>query len=365
MKKCLMLVTQSFDNKILNGGDVINKRNYQFLKDNFDVVDILICRQHLGSRAEKIYSKISNVINLSMSDCKADIKKYIKDNVKLYDLVFIGQSSLGEFAKYIKQIHRDAKVITFFHNVEFNYYRTQASFIVSPMNLFAEIACLNEKDAVKFSDMVIALNERDSAEIFRLYGKKADLLLPTSFKNKITEFNKKIINKNEIKLLFIGSNFFPNKQGVIWFIKNVFNKLDNVKLEIVGRGTDIWLNDNIFNSPRIKIYGAVDNLDYYYQHADAVVIPIFTGGGMKTKTAEALMYGKYIFATKEAFEGYNIDYDKVGALCNSSDEFIKALTEFSNSSKSRYNAYARECFLEFYDEEIIKENFKTFIFHLE
>lgn len=365
MKKCLMLVTQSFDNKILNGGDVINKRNYQFLKDNFDVVDILICRQHLGSRAEKIYSKISNVINLSMSDCKADIKKYIKDNVKLYDLVFIGQSSLGEFAKYIKQIHRDAKVITFFHNVEFNYYRTQASFIVSPMNLFAEIACLNEKDAVKFSDMVIALNERDSAEIFRLYGKKADLLLPTSFKNKITEFNKKIINKNEIKLLFIGSNFFPNKQGVIWFIKNVFNKLDNVKLEIVGRGTDIWLNDNIFNSPRIKIYGAVDNLDYYYQHADAVVIPIFIGGGMKTKTAEALMYGKYIFATKEAFEGYNIDYDKVGALCNSSDEFIKALTEFSNSSKSRYNAYARECFLEFYDEEIIKENFKTFIFHLE
>ena len=89
MKKCLMLVTQNFDNKILNGGDVINKRNYQFLKDNFDVVDILICRQHLGSRAEKIYSKISNVINLSMSDCKSDIKKYIKDNVKLYDLVFI------------------------------------------------------------------------------------------------------------------------------------------------------------------------------------------------------------------------------------------------------------------------------------
>jgi hypothetical protein len=36
---------------------------------------------------------------------------------------------------------------------------------------------------------------------------------------------------------------------------------------------------------------------------------------MKVKTCESLMFGKNIFATTEAFEGYELDYDKVGALC--------------------------------------------------
>lgn len=38
-----------------------------------------------------------------------------------------------------------------------------------------------------------------------------------------------------------------------------------------------------------------------------MVMPIFSGSGMKVKTAEALMYGKFLIGTKEAFEGYEID----------------------------------------------------------
>jgi len=37
-----------------------------------------------------------------------------------------------------------------------------------------------------------------------------------------------------------------------------------------------------------------------------VILPIISGSGMKTKTAEALMYGKSIIGIKEAFEGYKM-----------------------------------------------------------
>lgn len=42
---------------------------------------------------------------------------------------------------------------------------------------------------------------------------------------------------------------------------------------------------------------------------------------MKTKTAEALMYGKTIIGTKEAFEGYVLD-EKAMKLCSNAQEFI-------------------------------------------
>ncbi len=38
---------------------------------------------------------------------------------------------------------------------------------------------------------------------------------------------------------------------------------------------------------------------------DIAVVPIFYGGGMMTKVAEALMYGKNILATSRTLNGYN------------------------------------------------------------
>lgn len=361
VKNCLMLVTQNFDNKIANGADVINKRNYKLLQENFENVDILYCRKYINTKTDKLYSKFKNVINLSISDHKSEIITFLKTKVKNYNTIFIGQSSLGEFAEIIKKENPKATIITFFHNVEFDYYRTQCNLYRFYYMIYAGISWLNEKKAIQFSDQIITLNERDSRRIYKLYGRNSDLLLPTSFKNKNLVFNKSAINANNLRLLFIGSNFYPNKQGIIWFIKNVLVKLDNIVLEIVGRGTSNWLNEAIFKNQNIKIYGEVEDLDYYYLNADAVVIPIFIGGGMKTKTAEALMYGKYIFATQEAFEGYDIDYNKVGALCNTAEEFINKIKNFSESDCKKFNLFSRGIFLKNYDEKINSKKFMNFI----
>ena len=364
VKNCLMLVTQNFDNKIANGADVINKRNYKFLREISDNVDILYCRKYVNTNKEKLYSKFKNIINLSISDCKSDIIIFLKTEVKNYNIVFIGQSSLGEFAETIKKENPKAIIITFFHNVEFDYYYTQCNIYRFYYIVYAGISWLNEIKAIKFSDKIVALNERDSHRMYKLYGRKADLLLPTSFKSKSLIFKENVINANGLRLLFVGSNFYPNKQGIIWFIKNVLYKLDNIVLEIIGRGTKNWASETIFKNQKIKVYGEVEDLDSYYLNADAVVIPIFVGGGMKTKTAEALMYGKYIFATQEAFEGYDIDYNKVGALCNSANDFIKAITIFSKSNSTKFNYCSREYFLEYYDEKINNKKFKNFMSNL-
>jgi glycosyltransferase involved in cell wall biosynthesis len=46
---------------------------------------------------------------------------------------------------------------------------------------------------------------------------------------------------------------------------------------------------------------------------------------MKTKVAEALMFGKKIVGTPEAFSGYEGVAEHVGWVCATADEFVAAI----------------------------------------
>ena len=63
-----------------------------------------------------------------------------------------------------------------------------------------------------------------------------------------------------------------------------------------------------------------------------VIAPIFDGSGMKTKVAEALMYGKRIIGTREAFSGYEDIAEEVGWVCNTKEEFVAALRTVEGES---------------------------------
>jgi hypothetical protein len=93
------------------------------------------------------------------------------------------------------------------------------------------------------------------------------------------------------------------------------------------------------------------------ENADFMLFPNFEGSGMKVKTCEALMYGKNIIGTSEAFEGYDVDYDKAGARCNTKEEFRKAIDDFANTPRPRFNTYTREVFINNYSLEKREEAF--------
>ena len=65
---------------------------------------------------------------------------------------------------------------------------------------------------------------------------------------------------------------------------------------------------------------------------------------MKTKIAEALMYGKTIVGTKEAFEGYIKD-NRAMIECNTDEEFIFSLNTINNVG---FNNISREIFINNY-----------------
>lgn len=357
--KCLY-VGAIFDRKIKTGGDVINKRNYSFLSQYYDCVDTFFTGNP-SKKNSKFFVLKNIILNGTFSSLtQKDINKLIKlIEEKKYDVCYFADSTFGFLEKIIKNKFPNIYIYTFFHNVEYNFYKQIASgknIYKFPLPLCAKN---NEELVMKYSDKIISINQRDANEIERIYGRTVDFVLPTSFEDQFTDMDhNEQIKKLPVSLLFVGSDFYANEHGIRWFVSNVLPKI-NAKVFIVGRGTERW-KDFFLDNNNVNVLGAVDDLAACYRKADAVIIPIFEGSGMKTKTAEALMYGKNVYGTTEAFEGYDLDYDKIGGKCDTPEEFIQALNH-DLMHRTKYNRYSRDIFKKSYSNDVWYEKFSEFL----
>ena len=115
------------------------------------------------------------------------------------------------------------------------------------------------------------------------------------------------------------------------------------------------LNNDLPHNPKIEIYSDVPDLNVFYQDADYVILPIMSGSGMKVKTAESLMYGKFLIGTDEAFRGYDISSNE-GIVCNSAEDFITAINNLKLSYK--FNQPSRDLYKAKYSFDSSIESFR-------
>ena len=274
------------------------------------------------------------------------------------DVVVFNGSQLGNLVKKVKSEFPQIKSITIFHNLEYKFVWDAFKIRKNPAQLITLLATyINEKNSISYSDVIITLNKRDSRAIFSQYKREADCILPLCVADRF-DANKIVKLGNKKVGAFVGSNFFANNKGIKWFCENVSNRI-NCKILVIGKGFEEEA-EYFSHYPNIKLIGTVDNIDEYYYNVDFIVSPIFDGSGMKTKTAEALMFGQNIFATDEAFEGYDLDFKKVGALCNTAEEFIREIESFT-IGKEKYNEYSRFIYERKYSQTVLEEILKQTI----
>lgn len=338
-----------------NGGDLIEFRNQKILER---ICEGLITYFSPDFQYTSFTAKLRMTIGMTKAK-KVELKHLLTH--EKYTFIFVSQSTYGGYVKFIKKIS-NTPIITFFHNAEIDYFfsaysREKRS--LKGLHYIAKVIWCEYLSAKK-TDFIITLNDRDSKALKKYYGREANLILPTTFEDT---YNTTITNSRilDIDYLFVGSNFFANTEGLQWFIDNVFPYI-NGHLWIIGNGMDTFDFKNTNN--RIHILGFVKDISSFYNRAKIVISPIFSGSGMKTKTAEALMFGKTIVGTKEAFEGYIIESSCM-ILCNTPEDFINSLRRITPSINKVINEKARLHFLEHYSNEKAHKLLKQFLNHFQ
>ena len=266
--------------------------------------------------------------------------------------MFIASSNFGKLSWILRKRFPKIKICVLFNNIEFNFILSQISCGFRPQLLLTLCATyLSELKVVKSANKVIVLNDREKNALRRIYGRLSDAVIPIVLRDEYAEYQNvgdvRGIDKVRIGV-FVGSNFYANNHAVKWFAKNVAPFTPDVYYEIVGKGFE---NEKFLECENFKIVGTVDNLKDYYEKADFIIAPIFKGAGMKVKVAEAMMYGKTIIGTPEAFEGYT-DVLRWGKVCTNAREFIDTINE--GTFITGFNVNARAYFLKLYEYKAVK-----------
>ena len=241
--------------------------------------------------------------------------------------VVLDGSNLGYLARRLKRARPATEVISLFHNCEarffygaMKHYRSLRSVGVLVANFIAE------RWAVRHSDKRVCLNQRDSDQLRSLYGRAATHLAPMALQaGQAAAIDVDDPARRGDYLLFVGGAFYANQDGIRWYARHVASHL-SVTTCVVGMGMEP-LKEELASFKGIEVIGAVDDLSTWYRDARFVVAPIFDGSGMKTKVAEALMHGKRVVGTSEAFTGYEDVVDHAGISCETAPEFVAAIQQ--------------------------------------
>ena len=343
------------------GGSQCTNRNYTVLSDLVGKKNIELINLTKDPSTSLLYKgyKFLNLLFLNYWGLTFSKIRHITSIAENYDIVFVDTSMYGNIASVLKRNKYKGKIICFFHNIEFKL-RKEISF-VNPFSLWEMLhAYVNEKNAIKYADIAVSLNQKDSLELQKKYGRRKITIIPITLPDISNP--ERIENMEQISvpptLLFVGSYYYANVHGVKWFVKNVMPETD-ARLQIIGKGMGRLFRN--LKTRNIEVFDYVEDISDYIINADFIISPVFKGSGMKVKICEALMYGKNIIGTEESFEGYDMDVNKTGTVCNTKEEFIKALDGNWFQKRTKYNSYSRNIFLSKYTSESVSNIFLEII----
>lgn len=279
---------------------------------------------------EKIETEAMYISNRTILNICEIVEKY---SIKL---VFIEDSVFGGLVKAIKEKFSDVKIISFYHDMGADLFVQWSKRENWMGKIECKLSIYQEKLNQKYCDVNIVFNQRDAQLYQKYYGEMPDAIIPISTPTPEIDWEKAAWSNEKsdiMQVLFVGSKYYPNIVGIKWFYKNVLPKLNNnIIINIVGRGTEILKKE--LTDCRIRIYGSVDSLAPYYMGADVIIAPLFDGGGMKTKTVEALSYGKSIVATDEGLEGFWQEMDSTIKQRKFVSSMLVALRTLQTSARS-------------------------------
>lgn len=249
-----------------------------------------------------------------------------------YDIIHLEGVYLAPYIEKIRP-HTQAPIVMRSHNVESEIWERlateQQNYLKKPYFKFLANRLKNfEIQMLGAYDALVPISMKDAAYFMANGFRKPLLTVPAS-----VDSEKYVVDHSNVEwpsLFFIGSlDWMPNQKGLLWFLDYVWPLLleDQVdlKLYVAGRNIPNWLkNQKIKN---VSIVGEVDSAVDFMQSKAVMIVPLFSGSGMRIKIIEAMALGKPIVATTLAAEGIMYSNKDNIMIADTPESFADAIRE--------------------------------------
>lgn len=352
------------------------KHNKEEMIKEWGVKNIHIINRDLPTlKIQKVFYYLSRFLCSPLrpitfsSFAESKVKKAIKEVLELqhFDMVVLDglhlaasfESSNGklEHSKALKFIYRA-------HNIEMDLWKKSAMDNNNPfLKVFLWIQYFLVKkfeiSIMKESDLIAAISQEDLAQIKKISPNTKSELIPLGL-----TFSKPLIekdNKDVVNLLFVGRlDWPPNKDGLEWFLQNVWPKVTSTRndifLNIVGSGDSSWLQ-KYTGAKQVKVTGFIKEIKDAYADCHFTIAPIFYGSGTRIKVIESYAMGRPLITTKMGIQGSGLGEESYFRV-ESSEEWISLLQKISLEEQSRKKlSLGLKKLSNSFDERVVGERF--------
>ncbi len=130
-------------------------------------------------------------------------------------------------------------------------------------------------------------------------------------------------------LFTLGSmNWIPNQEGIRWFLINVWpdvhKQFPELKYYLAGREMPEWMLK--LEQPNVVILGEVEQAIDFIQSKAIMVVPLFSGSGIRIKIIEAMAAGKTVITTSLGAEGIHYTNHQDLLIANLPCEFFEMIS---------------------------------------
>ncbi len=165
----------------------------------------------------------------------------------------------------------------------------------------AEVSTRFESTAIKLAATVSVTSDAESDRLLAHHRRTADFILPSCV--PLPRYHRAPAAR---ELVWLSSfNFRPNLFGLRAFLEQGWPRLEQsgFTLTLVGSGLNDGLRVELAAYPGVKVAGYVEDLEPVLARAQAGVVPIWSGAGVKLKTLTLLSHAVPVFSTPVGAEG--------------------------------------------------------------
>ncbi len=144
--------------------------------------------------------------------------------------------------------------------------------------------------------------------------------------------------RNENIILFSSDlNYYPNRDGLEWFLKEIFDSVLRVVpdtlLYVTGNSGASKANFTVHDNVVLTGHVPADELERLYLKAKVFISPLRFGSGIKFKVIEAMSYGVPVIGSSISFEGMDVTNYQDCIVSNHDADFAQRTIEVLRDSR--------------------------------
>jgi glycosyltransferase involved in cell wall biosynthesis len=334
-------------------------------KTNYEAVFIDTSIKPLKALLSLFSPRSYNIERFFSGEFEQTLIRILKEET--FDIVHLETLYVSPYVDTIRK-YSSAKIVLRSQNVEFQIWERLATNTKNPLKkwylkILAKRLRNYELSYLNNYDGIAAITNTD-LETFKNLGCQIPLIhIPFGTDLSLYTTNPEAAEFPSI--FHIGAmDWRPNEEGIKWLVNEVWPMVHlqdpELKLHLAGRKMPDWLLN--LDEKGIHIAGEVADAQQFILSKSIMLVPLFSGGGMRVKIIEGMALGKTIITTAIGAEGIDYTNEKDIIIANTKAEFVAAIlkcTKYQDYSQA-LGKNARLLMETKYDNKLITKKLSDF-----